>query len=661
MKKNPLTSQPYSDEAKKLQITVNAFPTAKPLVLAQFDKIYKKNDIIIVKAATGTGKGVVLAPRAMILENVKNGALISVARRVVVTEPRTPNTLVAAHLKKVLDAPNLVNYGYRFNNHITPETRLAFVTDGFLVNFFYNDFTLPDYDVVIVDEVHERNKNIDQLLCFLKLSGKKTMLLSATIDVNEFRQYFESPVRDAEILGVTTHDPKIGSMEISGVTHPVKDIFLASEEDYMTQAIRVIQEICKANTDKGDILVFLSSGPELRKACKEIYKIGLDVACMELSAGTQEEARELIVDEHRFRDMQFNGRHTSRKLVFSTNVAESGITVKGITIVIDTGRRYESTFNPEEQIYELQSRFISKAEAEQRRGRAGRTQPGTCYHLYSEEEYEKNFPAYKAPEVLIEEISDIIMSLLNSKFCDDDIKKVHAFLNNMMSPPKDIQVEFAMKLLRGLELIDDTDHLTKMGRNISSIPLSPQAAITMVAAKSYGVDHTATEILAMMEIEPDISKWFMDVRENSPKYKDFMHTVSKWRVDTGEIFVLKDMFEAFMKNGNEAWCTRNYLQFTKLVKARKQFFKLREIAKKILPLFPRVDGTDYERVRQAFIRGHPLNIATRVEGTVYSIDRPAKVVNVEQPTMLKKLGKKILFLDITKINGRISVSNLINL
>lgn len=672
---NPFTNKPYSTEALKIRAQQKIrFPTTDPLILKEFDEIYKKNDVIIIKAATGTGKGVVIAPRVMLLENVKptarappgldhfNGGIqLTTRSRVVITEPRTTNTLVATHLKVVLDAPQVVDYTYRFApSKLTDQTLLAFVTDGFLLNFFYNDITLPNYNVVIIDEVHERNKNIDQLLCFLKLTGKKTIILSATIDIAEYRNYFEQEIVDSRFGDLLLNRKLlVGSMEIGGVTFPVTDIFIKSEDDYISQAIRVVKQICSEGKP-GDILIFLASANELRKACKTIYSAGLRVACMELHRSTQDEVKEVIIDELRYRDMKFNNQTPERKVVFSTNVAESGITVNGIIFVIDSGRRLESSFNSEDQVYELTNRFISRAEAEQRRGRAGRTQPGTCYHLYSEEEYNSLFSAFKSPEILTEEISDIILALLNSEYSGGQIDRVTAILDHMMTPPTRSQVEFAMKFLTQLKLIDDEKSLTKLGREVAKAGLGLSEAITYIAGRSFGIDFQICQIMAMINVEPDVIKWFVEEPSDPQRNKEYRRQIAHWTSSMGEIFVLRDMFDGFMKNTNEQWCVKHYLLYTKFVKARKQFYKLRETIKTILPLFESISGTDNEKIREAFCRGYPLNIATRKD-SVYQIDRPAKYIKVDRPDALTKLGKKILYLDITKIAGQIKISNIINL
>jgi HrpA-like RNA helicase len=128
---NPFTGKEFSEEAKKERLKLASLPAADPIVLKKFDEIYKSCNVILVKAETGAGKGAIIAPHVLELEP---------GEKVVVTEPRTVNTHVAEYLRIIMDAP-IVDYGYRFNNNIKASTRLAFVTDGFLLNFFYKMFS----------------------------------------------------------------------------------------------------------------------------------------------------------------------------------------------------------------------------------------------------------------------------------------------------------------------------------------------------------------------------------------------------------------------------------------------------------------------------------------------------------------------------------------
>jgi len=626
---NPFTGKEYSEEAKRLRLENSTLPAADPIVLKKLEELYKTCDVLLIKAETGAGKGVIIAPKI---------AELTLPGRVVVTEPRTVNTHVADFLKKVMDT-NDVAYGYRFANNIRDTTRLAFVTDGYLLNFFYRDPELPDYDAIIIDETHERNKNIDQLLAFCKrVAGrKKIALMSATIDLNLYEKYFAGA--------------KIGKLEISGRAYPVEHVFIASEEDYVAQAVKlVISDIFPP----GDILIFLNSESELRKACREIHA-KTKFTCYELHKGTQAEMREEIIAKN---------QKPIRKIVFSTNIAESGITIDGITIVIDCGRRYESIFRPADEMYEMELTFISRAEIQQRSGRAGRTAPGICYHLYSEEDY-KRMPEYKAPEIEKEEISDVVLQISAQMGSLE-------FLRELPSPPAPEKVSFATRLLCASGLLDESLKITPLGREVVNLPLSPQEAVCLLKAKFLRVEGAVCKILAMISIEPMIERWFQTVHENSPHFKEYKKKLHSWENASGEVFAMKHIFDKYLDAGDRArdWCSKNFLQGSKLAQAKKQFFKLLGKAKdlKDVSFFRGAEGeiteSEKKKIQLALCEGFKLNVITRVGesgSNKYVIQRPCKTVIVTKTPFIKKLSKRMLFLDVKKISGQAKVSSLVNL
>lgn len=680
---NPFTGKEYSETAKKERLKIASLPAADPIVLKKLDDIYATCNVILVKAETGAGKGAVIAPHILELEP---------DAKVVVTEPRTVNTHVAEYLRIIMDAP-IVDYGYRFNNNIKASTRLAFVTDGFLLNFFYK---LPflssfsplrgeddkkgvtslrdgefDYQTIIIDEAHERNKNIDQLMAFCRdlvaHTKKKLVLMSATIDLPFYEKYFSSPkIGDGKV--------KVGKIEISGRSYPVEHIFLTAEDDYVDQAAKlIIADIFPP----GDILIFLNSANELKKACKQI-NAKAKFACYELHKGTNLELRHEIISESAYKQ---KFKAAERKIIFSTNVAESGITIDGVKIVIDCGQRYESIFRPEDEMYELARTFISKAEIQQRAGRAGRTAPGTCYHLYSEEDYNKT-PDYKAPEMEKEELSDMILQLLNAGIDLD-------FLQKLPTPPHKNQIAFGLKLLRSAHLSSspssfsqsekegngekgaqsELEELTDLGREVAKLPLNWQEAVCLLKAKFLRVEGSLCKILAMLSVAPNINDLFTNVSENSPKYGEYKRKMYNWENAAGEIFAMKIMLEKFLEAGDRGmdWCNSNYLQGSKFINAKKLFYKLLGNAKELNNIsFWRgreSEQSEHEKkkITLALEEGFALNIATRKSGEIYTVQRPCGTVKVEKSPFIKKIGKRILFLDIRKINGEPKISSIVNL
>jgi HrpA-like RNA helicase len=541
-----------------------------------------------------------------------------------------------------------------------------------------------EYKTIIIDEAHERNKNIDQLMAFCKdlvmKSNKKLVLMSATIDLPFYEKYFSSfsqpllPGNKEEKKGA-----KVGKIEISGRSFPVEHIFLESESDYVNQAVKlIVADIFPP----GDILIFLNASSELRKACKEIHA-KTKFACYELHKGTNTEMREEIMSENAYKE-KFKG--APRKVIFSTNIAESGITIDGVKVVIDSGQRYESVFSPKDEMHEMAKTFISKAEAQQRAGRAGRTAPGTCYHLYSEKVY-NSMPDFKAPEMEKEEISDMLLALFNSGITID-------FLQKLPTPPSKHQIDFGLRLLTTAGLISSSSSsssfshdekgnekgnekgsekgigkITELGREVAKIPLNWQESICLLKAKFLRVENSVCKILAMMSVEPVIENWFSNVPENSPKYKEFRSKLGQWENAAGDIFALKVMFEKFLDAGNSGfeWCNKNYLQGTKFLQAKKTFYKLLGKTKDFNNISfwrdqeSQISENEKKKITLALEEGFKLNIATRITGNRYSIERPCKEVKIDKNIFIKKVGKRILFLSVKKIQGTVKVSSIVNL
>jgi HrpA-like RNA helicase len=645
---NPYTGVPFTEKEKEIVKRVLTYGCADPLVLAEFNKNYKNKDVVVFKAGTGTGKGVVIAPHVMNLENLKGGRPLGVRNKVVITEPRSTNCKTATYVGEIYGS-KLVNYGYRFNNNLTEETLLSFVTDGLLANYFFNDPELKQFKCVIIDEVHERNKNIDTILAFCRLYKKKTVILSATIDVGFYKDFFIAG-------GMTAADMDVPALP----TKPVKDVYMKIEEDYVKQALELVKKIILS--EPGDILVFLSSAAECKRGCKELYEMNLGAVCYEFHRDSKEDYIDRFKDADAYKKDLVNGKVPNRKVIFSTNAAESGITINILEHVIDAGRKYESVFKAEEGLYELGSRFISRSESDQRRGRVGRVAPGTSYRLFSEEDFMTKFLEYKEPEILVEDITGTTLTILGAPFSGGELKMVDKIYDNMPNPPTEIQRNFANKTLRDLGLMVG-ERLSKLGQHIAAIGQNIDVSIILIRAVCNKIMHPMCKIMALFTLEPDVEKWFKPPRENGPQWPEYQRTVGKWADSRGEIFVLKKIYEGFIEktgNARQQWCEKNFLNFGKLMNAERQFWKMRNLEKKIVPIYEPEEGREDELIIKCFEHGFANNVAIR-EGMLYKIDRPVGFVKIEKPAFLKSLGKKIIFMKLAKINGKVAASGILNI
>lgn len=627
---NPFTNSEYSEEYFKLQEVISEFPAAKPEVLKKFDKLYSKHNTVIVKAATGAGKGVVIAPHVMMLENVCAGKLCG-PNKVVVTEPRTTNTQIADYIKRVVDTPAIVNYAFSFNDNLTSETLLAFVTDGFLLNFFYKDPKLSQYKTIIIDEVHERSKNIDMLLCFTKRANKKCVILSATINPKEYSGYF----KDAGVL------------EIPGVTHAITHHYLDTEPvDYIAAAIDIIAKTT------GSVLIFLASQYELQDACKRINefnkKNNTNYVCFELSRTTPNDVRKTIVDK--------NSTNSARKIIFATNIAESGITISELDVVIDSCKRYEVKFDADEGIPIMNMEWISKAEAEQRAGRVGRTKPGICYHLHSKTVYD-NLPEQKTPEIAITDVSDLLFKLMITL----TLKEAKEFMAEMLTPPTTAQINYAVELLTDLLLING-EKITSLGSEVARIPLDPNLAISLLSAKKLGVEHDTCLLFSMLAIEPSLEKWFSFPAAVPQKVRSSIF--SKWKNAKGELYAMHKIMKDYLdKKDKKKFCYDNFIPFTKMYKAERKFFKFINTAKTLnTSVLGGVEADTWTKVVTALMRGFSRNIAIATGDGKYHIFRSKEnITRIDDTKFSTKLSKYLFYFSIARVKGELKFGGITNL
>jgi len=261
-------------------------------------------------------------------------------------------------------------------------------------------------------------------------------------------------------------------------------------------------------------------------------------------------------------------------------------------------------------------------------------------------------PKYKTPEILTEEISDTLLQLTIHFGYDEAVK----ILNEMPNPPSKNQINFATKILEKCEILIK-NKISNLGDKISKIPLNIQEAITLLHAAEYGVTYDICIILAMIAIDPILMNWFMVPNDNN----DFYKKLRKWESSTGEVFIMLDIFRDFnSKKDQEKWCKNNYLQYGKLLKAKKQYYKIKQSISSFANISEISAGEKRDLIKDAFMKGYSFNIATQYD-YMYEIDRPIKFIAIQKPRLLTKLGKKILYLDIQKINNKYSVNGIINL
>ena len=362
-----------------------------------------------------------------------------------------------------------VGYSIRFEDMTEPGTTfLKYMTDGMLLREAMHDPDLGRYSTIILDEAHERTLATDILMGLLKDLVKrrkdlKLIVMSATLDALKFQKYF-------------TIDEPAPLFKVPGRTHPVEIFYTQEPEpDYVEAAIRTVLMIHRAE-DPGDILLFLTGEEEIEDACRKI-KIEADdlvaqdpdtvgpLSCVPLYSSLPPQQQQRIFDPAP--SPRVPDGPPGRKVIISTNIAETSLTIDGIVYVVDPGFSKQKLYNPRIRVESLLVSPISKASAQQRAGRAGRTRPGKCFRLYTEKDFMKELEEQTHPEILRSNLANTVLELVKA-----GVKDLVKF--DYVDAPAPETLMRALELLNYLAALDDEGNLTPMGSMMSEFPLDPQ-------------------------------------------------------------------------------------------------------------------------------------------------------------------------------------------
>ena len=523
----------------------------------------KKNQVTMIKASTGVGKTVITPKIALQAFNFKKKVICTVPKQILAAD----NAKFSAQCLDVALGKE-VGYFYMGKNETSDNTKLTFTTPGSLKSKITgNDPYLSEYSCVIIDEIHERSVQTDQLLLLMKEILEKRpefrlILMSATIDLAEFKEYFTKKSKFS-----------YNEIDIQAKSYDV-ELFYEKEplKDWKIEAVNKIIHILKT-TDSGDILVFIKAGGEGKIICDNLSAKtrnmnGINPFCVILEAKSPADQRNYAINEFKYKshpNMDPNNPY-NRKIVMATNVAESSLTVDGVVYVIDNGYSMESSFFPKENARSLIEERISKAAATQRKGRAGRTRSGFCYRLYTEKEYEK-FPDFPKPDIQKTDITNDILDIFLLEYVKNtgDVRK---FLNNLLSPPSDDFIMSALNKLYTLGAInglDDKGEITELGRAIAKFRgIEPNFAKSILASYYYHCrDEVIDIILISLQIDARIDGLFekyyprnkrmseQDIKRERSTYESNQR---KFHSPNGDYFTMLNVYNAlknYMNSGNK--------------------------------------------------------------------------------------------------------------
>ena len=640
-------------------------------------KVLHENQVVLIVSGTGSGK-TVLTPKFLL-------HTLNYQGKIAVTNPKTkPSLSNAQFAAKLLDVRfgEEVGVHYRNNKKTSSNTKLTFCTDGLIVAKLKGDPLLSEYDAVIIDEAHERNVRIDLLLLLLKDLLKKRpnfklIIMSATINTKLFSDYFPKPEFKFGFLdaGKVPNHP-IGEFYLEKPINQFNDNGILMNDRYIETAVDRVIKILR-ETENGDILVFFTSGGDSNKGCQLLHeKLGrinkeLDknIYCDTLKASTNEDLAKIYQNAEKYKTLP-SGPYT-RKVIFSTDVAESSMTFPGTDFIVDSGLSLISRYYPKSDITALEKRYISKASHEQRRGRTGRTAPGTCYNLFTADEF-KGMEDYTKPPILIENISDEILGFISRKDLvshinipfkyskksqkggfNQDTNNYQAlplsdYLQKFIEAPKEDTIKTLLTRLFALDALrfeDDSKKavVTDIGLGMAEFSVKPELARTLIAGYNYKCRDEVCIIAAMMEILGNRMEMLFEsprlkgTKEEINKLKkEEKKAIHKWKNKYGDHIALLRIYKEYAKHKYDKIDRRTGRIISEKVGDAKEWTKTNYLKEKILSRV-KYTSKQYQRIygrligisRNSQNSTNSTNNTTRSYNTLFNIKEPVISETIE--------------------------------
>ncbi|ELT91988.1 hypothetical protein CAPTEDRAFT_154310 [Capitella teleta] len=580
-------------EIFNLRKKLKAFKMKKDIV----DTI-NKNQVVVISGDTGCGKTTQVAQ--FILDDYIQCGRGSNCH-IVCTQPRRISAISVAErvaqerVEKCGAGTSSVGYQIRLENQL-PRKRgsILYCTTGIVLRHMMGDSWLAGTSHVILDEIHERDLHSDFLMIILKdlmriRSDLKVILMSATLNAEMFSAYFDNcPM--LHIPGFTFHVEEFYLEDIvqeigyspKQSQHPNRPIWMrhgkkfqaerAEREKYMSWVIgqrcvfplfavealskmdftfadvdltvSLVVHICR-HKPEGAILVFMPGWMEIKKTKEELEKV--------LSA-----ANTLIIPLHSLlptcnqKEVFNRPRQGVRKIIIATSIAETSITIDDIVYVVNSGKSKMKDFDPESNIATLQTAWLSRASARQRRGRAGRVQPGECYHLYTRH-HEKQLRDYELPEMLRTRLEKLCLDIKMLK-----LGRIVPFISKAMQPPSMDALQSAANMLLDLNALDDNEDLTPLGYHLATMPLEPQTGKMLLFGAMFSCLNPILTIAASLSFKDA----FYKPMDYDPSWVAARRSLADG-CKSDHILIAKafEAWEQACANGNgHQFCRRHFLQ-----------------------------------------------------------------------------------------------------
>ncbi len=554
-------------------------------------KALKENQVLVIAGETGSGKTTQLPKMCLEAGFGKEG-------KIGCTQPRRiAATSIARYLRDDLqDTGQKVSYKIRFDNNDTDKAFIKLMTDGILLSEIQSDKMLQEYDALIIDEAHERSLNIDFILGYLKSilphrPDLKIIISSATIDTQSFSQFFgNAPV-----------------IEVSGRMYPVTVYYhpidpMKEEEGEVTiidAAIENARFLFEAD-DSGDILIFMPGESDIRETVERLKGAAWCNGVVLPLFGRLTAAEQNLIFQ----------RQKDRRVIVSTNIAETSLTIPGIRYVIDTGYARISRYSPRSKTKRLPIENISQSSANQRKGRCGRVEDGVCIRLYSEENYNIRDP-FSTPEIRRSDLAEVILRMAALNMGD-----IETF--PFVDPPPRSAIRDGINTLLELGAINDKKELTTLGQEMASIPTDPRTARILLSAIENNALWEVLVIIAGLSIQDPRERPFEKVEKADECHKAFMDKNSDFLTYLNVWMNFHETWEILKtQNKLRKFCHQNFLSYTRMREWCDLYDELESLLKDQNKLKFNDAPSSYEAIHKSILSGYLSHICQRKEKNIY--------------------------------------------
>lgn len=605
---------------------------------ADIKKAILENQVVVIAGETGSGKTTQL-PKICLEAGRGVYGLIGH------TQPRRlAARSVASRIAEELQVAvgEQVGYQVRFTDHSNEKSLIKLMTDGILLAESQHDRFLNRYDTIIIDEAHERSLNIDFLLGYIKLilpkrPDLKVIITSATIDVERFSKHFDNaPV-----------------IEVSGRTYPVETFYRPLEDlelEGREADLRLQQGILAALEEiegfersgkgarLGDVLVFLSGEREIRETHKFLRDAKLaHTEILPLYA------RLSAAEQNRI----FQG-HSGRRVILSTNVAETSLTVPGIRYVIDPGTARISRYSVRSKVQRLPIEPVSQASANQRKGRCGRVSDGICIRLYSEDDFLAR-PEFTDAEILRTNLASVILQMLRMGLGDIS-------LFPFVDSPDGKAINDGFKLLQELGAVNKERRITAVGRQLSQLPVDPRLGRMLVEANKNHALHEALIVVSALATQDPRERPQEKQQAADQKHREFYHDDSDFMTYVNLWEAYEEQRQELSQNQLRKYCKKQFLSFMRMREWRDLHRQL-ALACKDLKFTVNEESASYADLHKSLLSGLLSHLGNKDDEADYMGARNRRFYLFPASTLYKRKPKWVMSAELVETSRLFARTN----